>query len=241
MSTDPSILSAYRVVLQWVEGPLTNPDFPMNDFTRAISHDIQSLSVILQHIITLKTIWHSSWPSVRLQRRRLYVTDLQPRAARDLRRVNKLIRFSNAEIGVFAKNLSLAPRFTNEDNITLDMLHQAQTMLRLLIAEIDTLPENDCNATEFLTGEILDREESPLCSPITRWVEEHIGRPSVTLRIPELEAKQILMKKPARSPTLVQYPDRCGECRFLDCRCWAQKRAQRNDSMFSIASTDSAQ
>lgn len=240
MSTDPSILSAYTVVLQWVEGPLTNPDFPMNDFTKAISHDIQSLSVILQHIISLKTIWHSSWPSVRLQRRRLYVTDLKPRAARDLRRVNKLIRFSNAEVGVFARNLSLSSRFTNEDNITLDLLYQAQAMLQLLMSEIDTLPKNDCNASEFLTEEILDRDDSPLCSPVTRFAEEHIGRPSVTLRIPELEAKQIIMKK-VRSPTLVQYPDRCGECRFLDCRCWAQKRAQRNDSMFSVASTDSAQ
>lgn len=211
----------------------------MEAFTRAINHDIQGHHVLLNHIISLNSIWHSSWPSIRLQRRRLYVTDLKPRIACDVRKVDKLIRFASAEVGVFGRDLARLPRFTNKDNMILDLLHQAQTMLQMLIAEINDLPENDRQTTEVLTDEILERDDSPTCSSVTRFAEEHIGRPGVTLRIPELEAKQILMKKPSGSPTLVQCPSRCAECDSRPCRCWVRKRAQRNDSVFSVVSVKS--
>ena len=241
MEQDASTLSAYSVVLRWVEGPHTDPTFPMEAFTRAISHDIQGHNVLLQHIISLSSIWHSSWPSIRLQRRRLYVTDLKPRITRDLRRVNKLIRFCNAEVGVFGRDLTHLPkRFTSKDNITYDLLHQARTILQMLVSEINALPENDRQTSELLTDEILERDESPPCSSVTRFTEDHIGRPCVTLRVPELEAKQILMKKPSGSPTLVQCQSRCAECDCRPCRCWARKRAQRNDSVFSMVSMKSA-
>ncbi|EME85254.1 ABC transporter, ABC-A family [Pseudocercospora fijiensis CIRAD86] len=213
MSDDTSTLSAYAVVLRWVDGPVAQAEFPMEAFTKAISHDVQGQQVLLQHIITLKCVWHSSWPSIRDQRRRLYSEELKPRLERDLRRVKKLIRFSKAEVGVFARTLSIRSSIAATTNITSDLLGQALSMIQLLITEIDSFPQDDLDKKDFLTDEILHRDDTPPCRPVRIYAREHIGRPNVTLRIPELEAKQILMKKPSTSPILVCSSPRSSKCK----------------------------
>ncbi|KXS97912.1 hypothetical protein AC578_4375 [Pseudocercospora eumusae] len=237
MPNDTSTLSAYAVVLRWVDGPVAQTEFPMEAFSKAISHDVQGQQVLLQHIISLKSIWHSSWPWIRDQRRRLYSEELKPRLERDLRRVKKLISFSKAEVGVFKRTLSVRSSIAATTNITSDLLGQALSMIQLLITEIDTLPQDDLDKKEILTDEILHRDNTPSCKPVRTYAREHIGRPNVTLRIPELEAKQILMKKPSTSPVLVcssPRSSRCRECRQRQCRCWEAKRADRSDSVISF-------
>ena len=234
METESSTLSAYSLVLTWINADHEGLEFSNEALCRAVSHDIQTLSVLLQHVVHLNAIWHSSWPSLRLQRRRLYVTDLKPRIEGDLWRIDWLIRFAKCEIGIIRRDQSLSPTFTVKDNITIDLLIRAQKILRLLLSEIDALPEKDRDATKILTDEILEREDAKSYVPVALFLEEDIGRPSVTLRIPELEAKQVIMKKPSTPPTLVECTSRCDFCSSRPCRCWAKKRVERNDSMFSV-------
>ncbi|KAF2213902.1 hypothetical protein CERZMDRAFT_83332 [Cercospora zeae-maydis SCOH1-5] len=234
METESSTLSAYTLVLAWINAECA--DSELNEaLARAISYDIQTVNVLLQHVVHLNGIWNSSWPSLRLQRRRLYITDLKPRVEADLWRIDWLIRIARSELGIIRKDQSLSPTFTNKDNITIDLLLQAQRMLSLLLSEIDALPDKDRHVTELLIDEILERDDAEAGPPVAKFLEEDIGRPNVTLRIPELEAKQILMKKPTKPPALVQCTSRCNECGCRPCRCWAKKRVQRNDSMFSLA------
>ncbi|KAM3416462.1 hypothetical protein BST61_g8057 [Cercospora zeina] len=235
METESSTLSAYTLVLEWINAERADPEFSNEALSRAISYDIQTLNVLLQHVIHLNGIWHSSWPSLRLQRRRLYITDLRPRVEADLCRVEWLLRIAKSELGIIRKDQSLTPTFTNKDNITIDLLLQAQKTLGQLLSEIDALPDKDRHVTEVLIDEILERDDAEACPPVAKYLEEDIGRPSVTLRIPELEAKQIIMKKPSTAPALVECTARCNECGCQPCRCWAKKRVERNDSMFSVA------
>lgn len=239
METESSTLSAYSLVLTWINADHEGPEFSNEALCRAVSHDTQTLSVLLQHVVHLNTIWHSSWPSLRLQRRRLYVTDLKPRIEGDLWRIDWLIRFAKCEIGVSRRDQSLSPAFTVKDNITIDLLIRAQKILGLLRSEIDALPEKDRDATKILTDEILERQDAKSYVPVALFLEEDIGRPGVTLRIPELEAKQIIMKKPSKPPALVECTSRCDICSSRPCRCWAKKRVERNDSMFSVVSQGS--
>ncbi|KXT09601.1 hypothetical protein AC579_7651 [Pseudocercospora musae] len=163
MSNDTSTLSAYAVVLRWIDGPEAQAEFPMEAFTKAISHDVQGQQVLLQHIISLKSIWHTSWPSIRDQRRRLYSEELKTRLERDLSRVKKLIRFSKAEVGVFEKTLSVRSSIAANTNITSDLLGQALSTIQLLITEIDTLPQDDL---DILTDEILLRDNVAPGKPV---------------------------------------------------------------------------
>lgn len=233
-----STLSAYAVVTQWVEEHAADTNFPMEAFNRAISYDIRGHQVLLQHIMYLKSIWHSSWPAVRSQRRRLYFEELNPSLERDLRRVQKLILFSRAEVGVFARDLSRKSSLAASTNMTFDLLQQALSMIQLLIAEINAFFEDDRNKKEKLLDEASDRDILPPCRPVQPHTREHTGRPNVTLRIPQLEAKQILMKKPTGSPTLVvcssPQSSRCTHCLRRSCRCWEPKRAARSDSVISF-------
>jgi hypothetical protein len=118
--------------------------------------------------------------------------------------VQKLTQFSKSQIGVFRPNIYEKSTLPDSDNITLVLLNQAQGVLQQLLYEIITLPEDERVTKDILTEEILDRGEHPPCPLINKLAEENIGRSSVVLRIPELEAKKIIMNNTSRSPALAE-------------------------------------
>lgn len=216
----------------------------MKEFTKAIGHDLRGSHVLLQHIGHIRPFWTHGLPSTNRQRHQLYVGDLRPRLAKDLKRVQRLIAFVDAEVQVFCHRVSHIPH--RDNSVTTALLKQLQTALQHLLNQIDSLPTNKPTALEPEPepGEDEPRGESVRFSgqqhqtsqdrSILRREQATRDKARKRVHFGGLQAQKISLIRPEQAPAIVT------QCRHVRGTC-DQPRCQCLDKIPSpILRVDSA-
>lgn len=219
MSSDSSTLSSHSVVLCWLKDNPHSP-FPMREFTKAVGHDLQGSQVLQQHIAHIKPFWKHGLPSTHRRRHQLYVEDLQPRLSKDLKRVERLILFVNAEVQVFCARPS---HWALHDNsITLDLLKQLRLALQQLLDQINRLPKDGPASLQDTPREEPQRRRNPSQNrDALRHEESRKAAPKKQVRFAGVQrAQKISLIKPTHAPAIVtQFRTVRCDCDQSLCRC----------------------
>ncbi|KAK4502797.1 hypothetical protein PRZ48_006223 [Zasmidium cellare] len=197
MSSESSTLSSHSVVLCWLKDHADSP-FPMQEFTKAISYDLQGSHVLLQHIAHIRPFWKHGLPSTHRRRHQLYVGDLQPRLAKDLKRVERLIAFVKAEVQVFCARSSRMS--VHDTSFTLSLLKQLEVALQHLLSQIDSLPSEETALPQQASDKVAqDRKNTSQDRRNVRREESRKEKPKKQVRFAGVQQAQKLLS-PSSGP-----------------------------------------